>query len=107
RHDPTIRVGARLLLAMIRQACGLVGVLNPDGTVEFGLGERILGYPEEELVGRFPLHLIHPDDLEEATLRLVDGVAPPGPTEPFECRLRHADGTWRWFEVIGTNLRDE
>src|SRR5437763_1005272 len=31
----------------------------------------------------------------------------PGMTEPFEGRLKHADGTWRWFEVVGCNYRDD
>ena len=99
--------GARVLQAMIRQACDLVGVLTPDGSIDFAVGERALGYPEGELIGHLVLSLIHPDEVEEAMRRMLEAFATPGLTEPFECRVRHADGTWRWFEVIGTNLRDD
>ncbi|HZQ85294.1 MAG TPA: PAS domain-containing protein, partial [Acidimicrobiales bacterium] len=56
--------GARVLQAMIRQACDLVGVLTPDGSIDFAVGERALGYPEGELIGHLVLSLIHPDEVE-------------------------------------------
>jgi diguanylate cyclase (GGDEF)-like protein/PAS domain S-box-containing protein len=97
----------RVLLAMIRQACDLVGVLGRDGSIEYAAGERALGHPDGALTGMFPIDLIHPDDAEAAQVRMLDAYATPGTTAPFTCRVRHADGSWHWFEVVGTNLWDD
>jgi PAS domain S-box-containing protein len=59
--------------------------------------ERILGYRESELIGKPLTHYVHPDDLEATskTLRLL--WANDAPIR-FECRYRHSDGTYRWFQ---------
>ncbi len=58
-----------------------------------------LGYRPEEIQGRSPLHLIHPDDhalLQSFGLNRSPVGAAPGAL--LQLRLRHADGEWRWFE---------
>src|SRR5262249_26311984 len=99
--------GVRVLQAMIRQASDLVGVLTTEGTIEYLAGGRALGYSEGDLAGPIAMSLIHPEDVDEAYRRMADAFATSGMTEPFECQVQHADGSWRWFEFIGTNLRDD
>ncbi|HEV2604361.1 MAG TPA: PAS domain S-box protein [Microvirga sp.] len=67
---------------------------------------RVLGYDEETLVNK-PMHEItHPDDVEDlkrAVQRLMRGEI----IDPFEDRLRHADGTYRtisWTGVPGDGV---
>jgi diguanylate cyclase (GGDEF)-like protein/PAS domain S-box-containing protein len=95
-------VGA--LLAMLCQANDAVGVLEPDGRLR-AMPFPLLGYPPEEVAGRFPLEFIHPDDVDRAAEVLLDTMATPGAvTAAFDCRLRTASGEWRHYEVVGTNL---
>ncbi len=57
--------------------------------------ERVLGYSEDELKGRTPDQLVHPEDFAMITERvqiLKTGV----PVEYFEVRCRHKDGSYRW-----------
>jgi PAS domain S-box-containing protein len=56
--------------------------------------ERILGWPEEELLARPFLEITHPDDIE-ATLRELEKLAEGIPTVSFENRFRCADGTYK------------
>ncbi|MBV8960309.1 MAG: EAL domain-containing protein [Actinobacteria bacterium] len=99
--------GAHVLQAMIRQACDLVGVLDTEGNIEYLAGAHVLGYADEDLTGRSAMSLIHADDVDTAMERMLDAFARSGKTESFECKLKHADGSFRWFEMIGTNLRDD
>jgi diguanylate cyclase (GGDEF)-like protein/PAS domain S-box-containing protein len=103
--DPVVP-SADTLLAMLRYSTELVGVLEPDGHLR-GWPFGFLGYPAEELAGKQALDLVHPDDVDEAAERLFSALATPGLTIPFECRVRHADGGWRTYEVVGTNMIDD
>lgn len=55
-----------------------------------------LGWTEAELVGRFALDLVHPDD-HNATLAELGRLAARLPTQGFLNRYRHRDGSWRSF----------
>lgn len=44
--------------------------------------------------------LCHPDDLERARESLEGHLQRDEPLD-LECRLRHADGNYRWFHVVG------
>ncbi|WP_296594977.1 ATP-binding protein [Phenylobacterium sp.] len=57
-----------------------------------------LGYRPQDIVGRTPFHLVHPDDHEQLRqFRLQVGES-SGPWELLRLRIRRADGEWRWFE---------
>jgi PAS domain S-box-containing protein len=59
--------------------------------------ERILGYRPEELVGTTPFSLVHPDDMERAVESFLRGVAGEETTRTNVYRVRHKDGSYRWF----------
>jgi PAS domain S-box-containing protein len=66
----------------------------------------ILGYPPEKLQGQGgPLFgdLLHPDDVPVVAARVQD-LASADPRTPVEteCRVRHANGEYRWLRVRET-----
>jgi PAS domain S-box-containing protein len=66
-----------------------VGAVNPAWTA-------LLGWGEDETVGRPLMDLVHPDDARATaaeTGRLSEGHT----TARFENRFRHRDGSYRWF----------
>ncbi len=76
----------------------LLSIAGPDGTWQ-AVNEAwtaILGWTAHELVGGHFSAFIHPDDVPRAEAALADVVERPL-SDPFECRLRHRDGSWRWF----------
>jgi PAS domain S-box-containing protein len=80
--------------------------LSPDLFAAIGFDGRLqgvnpawtasLGYDARDIVGAKLLDLVHPDEQPgaiEALGRLKNGKA----VERFEKRIRHRDGSWRWY----------
>ena len=67
----------------------------------------IWGYEIDELIGRSPLDLVHPDDKPRVTERLNNGVFTDRITETIEFRYRHANGEYYPMECIGSVILDD
>lgn len=67
-------------------------------------GMAIMGFTDEELLGRERLDLIHPHDVE----RVLHAYSQLRPNESvtLEYRLKRKDGDWFWNESLITNLLD-
>jgi diguanylate cyclase (GGDEF)-like protein/PAS domain S-box-containing protein len=98
-------IDAAALLAMLRHSTDLVGVVEPEGVLRPG-PFGFLGYSAEWLAAQESADLVHPDDLDHAAASFLSALEQAGPTPPFRCRLRHADGSWRTYEIVGTNMLD-
>ena len=95
--------------ALIENSSDLVLVLDDDARVTFvsPATHRLLGRSEEYFAGKEPMQFVHPDD-RSAVRELLDTARPLSlPTEPLEIRLAHADGSYRWFEMLSHDLRNE
>jgi len=60
----------------------------------------VLGYDPDELTGRMSLELVHPDERQEATRAFQELFVGNWESE-VTARIRHKDGSWRWFEYSG------
>jgi PAS domain S-box-containing protein len=60
----------------------------------------LLGRDPADLVGTNPERLIHPDDLPASRASMVHALVHESNARAVH-RLRHADGSWRWFENTG------
>jgi PAS domain S-box-containing protein len=69
--------------------------------------KRILGYEEEENIGRSLLELVHPDDLPRVSDTFSQLLTVSGTTNSAEMRMRHKDASYRYVEVVGTNYLDD
>jgi PAS domain S-box-containing protein len=81
-----------------REATGAL-VLDADSTVLYlsaALG-RECGHGASAMVGDDVREYLHPDDRG----RFSTFVRPSEDGRPFRYRLRHADGSWVWFEAVG------
>ena len=104
-EETTARAGFEVeaLLAMLRHARDAMGILERDGSIRPG-PSGFLGYSAEEVAGRFALDFVHPDDVASATGEMLDAMSSPGPTPTFKARMKHADGSWRWYEMAAINM---
>ena len=70
---------------------------------------RAYGYEPEQIVGKLPNALIHPDDLArvEKNRAITEAEDPNGPRADHQVRYRAADGRWIWMEGNPQVLRDE
>src|SRR6202048_528174 len=86
------------LLECVRE---LLAVFDADGTILFvnPALHTVLGHTPLEIVGKSIAELIHEDDFDLflATLRRLSANLET--TVNVRCRLRSAEGVWRWFDA--------
>lgn len=80
----------------------IICVHQPDGTVEYisPAGERILGFKEEEMIGRRPYEIVHPDD--KAVIRSLDlsSAEHSSIQHPIHYRIKDKYGDYHWIETV-------
>jgi PAS domain S-box-containing protein len=85
--DLTVVVGDAARLSYVSPAC-----------------RAVLGLDEAELLDLDVMDLVHPDDRATFDAALAAASAAP---QTVECRMRHADHTWRGVDVIVIDLRGD
>ncbi len=79
---------------------GVITYMSPSS-------EKLLGYNEFEHLGKNALSHIHPEDLPQLAARFSELVRNPGGSGSAVHRVRHKNGTWRWFETFAKNILDD
>jgi diguanylate cyclase (GGDEF)-like protein/PAS domain S-box-containing protein len=106
RLDRRRRSAERRTEAMLENSSDLVFALGEQGRVHYAsasAGPR-LGFVPADLTGATLSGLVHPADLPQLTEWMATlWAAPDGHTARTETRVRQADGSWSYFDVIGTN----
>jgi PAS domain S-box-containing protein len=71
--------------------------------------KRQLGFEGQDMFDRVDAwyELVHPDDRAETVRRVNATAHPPWPPYENEYRVRHRDGTYRWFRARGAMLLDD
>ncbi|MBU0573824.1 MAG: PAS domain S-box protein [Candidatus Margulisbacteria bacterium] len=64
----------------------------------------ILGYQPQDLIGKSPFELTHPDDVAEAQ-RAFDRTLTAGEYSPTIFRLRRKDGEYVWYEDYRSTVK--
>ena len=95
--------------ALLEHSPAAVAVNAPDGTVLYvsPAVERITGIRAEVGNKVNPFGQIHSEDVGLSQEMLGQILAVPGATETVQFRIRHPDGSWRWLDVISTNLIED
>ncbi len=96
----------RYFRALTENSSDVITVINADGTVRYESPsyQRVFGVKPEERVNEGLLERIHPDDMDAMTKAFARFIRGRKKTLRVETRARHADGSWRWIEAVGTNL---
>ncbi|MEW6332250.1 MAG: PAS domain S-box protein [Pseudomonadota bacterium] len=94
---------------MIENSSDITAVLDCDGIAHYtspSIG-RVLGYGDDELVGRNIFEQIHPDDLPQVKGALARAMENPGLAQHVEHRFRDKDGVWHHLESVGKFSPDD
>jgi PAS domain S-box-containing protein len=83
-----------------------IHIVDEHGVSVFDTSSRVLGHEVTDFVGHDNSHLLHPEDRDRALAALHD-VFRTGKGGPVEYRIKHKDGSYRWYEAIGTRYVDE
>jgi PAS domain S-box-containing protein len=81
-------------------------VLGPDATFVYQSPaiSEVLGYSEDELLGRFGFDYVHPEDAQWALPQFFELLAQPGGVLQRDLRFRHKDGHYLELEMVAYNL---
>ncbi|MBA2277815.1 MAG: EAL domain-containing protein, partial [Chloroflexia bacterium] len=95
--------------ALVQHASDVITIIDADGIARYQSPslESVLGYPPHELVGVDPFGLIHADDVGPVRELFGEVVRQSGSRQTSRFRFRHKNGSWRWMDVIATNLLDD
>lgn len=80
----------------------LLSVVETDGVIASvnRAFKELLGWDAEELIGIRFLEITHPDEID-VTFAVFQGIFEAPLVNPYQFRLRHRDGTYRWFAWTG------
>lgn len=95
--------------SLVQHSHEMISILDKNGTILYSnfSTENISGYSSDELIEKNIFDFIHPADFKEATKGYQELLLKPGETLKSVYRLKHANGSWRYYELIFTNLIHE
>ena len=94
------------LSSLFKYSNDIITVLDEQGTIlyESSSIENILGYKQNELVGKISFEYIHKEDVQKVMESIQRGLAKTGSHITIEYRYLKADGTYTWLESVGTYI---
>ncbi|MBL8080034.1 MAG: PAS domain S-box protein [Anaerolineales bacterium] len=96
--------------SLIANAGDMILVVDTEGVITFASPsfEKSLGYLPQEMLGESFIKWIHPDNFSEVKTALENKGERPGlASVNIKVPGRHKDGSWRYLDVLVTNLLDE
>ena len=101
-----LQVSEERFRAMVEDSADIISILREDGSVQYisPCVEQILGYKQEELLGRKVIDYLHPEDINVVVAAMTPGIPAEEIGPSLELRLRHKDGSWRFLDVRGKEM---
>ena len=108
QSEVTLRESEERFRALVQNSSDVIVLLMGEGTVRYvsPAVEHVLGYAPEQFIGEDPFKYVHPDDALKTREDQRAALQQPGTPILSEFRLRHADGSWLYFETVTNNLLD-
>lgn len=93
---------------LVEQSHDFTYTLAVDGTILYASSNCFaqFGYHAEEVIGQPFGHFLAAEDIEQTSDSLHQMLATGTLTARFEQRLRHKDGTLRWFSISNSLVKD-
>lgn len=92
--------------AFVENALDIISIFDDEGKIlyESPSVKDILDYEQNELVGRYVIDFIHPEDRERVFSHLTGMMERPDYEAIVEERFLHKDGSWHYFESMGRSI---
>jgi diguanylate cyclase (GGDEF)-like protein/PAS domain S-box-containing protein len=109
RTEVALRASEERFRSLVQNASDLVVIVDASGILVYVSPaiQRMLDFTPDDAIGTTGLNWIHPDDRAGVESILRQRLFQQGARESLEFRLRHRDGSWRFVEVIVSNLLDD
>ena len=109
RATDDLRASEGRFRSLVQNSSDIVLLLEPNGRIlyESAAVQRVLGRDPAERVGGSIYDYMHDEDISHVQGVIAGLVGRPSGQATIEVRIRHADGSWRWMEGVGTNQLDD
>lgn len=96
-EEQELRQSGARTRSLVQNSSDVITVILRDLTIQSQSASlsRVFGFGPDELLGTPIADWIHPDDREPIVALLAETMRQPSANMLFECRVRHADGSWR------------
>lgn len=107
RAEAELRAAEHRHRLLADNATDMILVFDVDGTITYASPacRELLGYEPDEVVGRKPRELVHPDDRDDV-IGVRTQVTEHGGTITVTSRARHRDGHYVWVEARVRRVMD-
>ncbi len=105
--ENTLRESQEKFRTMIEHSSEIISIIDNNSIIKYESQSvlQVLGYSQEERLGKNSIDYIHPDDKSEVLKKLQESAwLKNGEITLLEFRHLHRDGTWRYMESTGSNL---
>ncbi|HVM07711.1 MAG TPA: EAL domain-containing protein [Acidimicrobiales bacterium] len=105
----TTAASQRRFEALVQNSSDVITVCSVEGRILFQTPSvsEVFGYEPNELIGTDINKLVHPDDLRPVQKSLLRTAGDDAVSDRVDCRVRHADGSWRYTETsVSARLDD-
>jgi diguanylate cyclase (GGDEF)-like protein/PAS domain S-box-containing protein len=104
-----LRTANARFAALLEHSHDLVTVLDQAGTILYtsSAAARLLGYSAADMIGTSVLEFCHAEDAPRVRAALEGSETSAEQASSIVVRIRHADGRWRHFESVYTDLTDD
>ena len=94
--------------SLVQNSSDVITVTDASGSIIYQSPSvaQVFGYESSELVGTELQRLVHPEDVRSVIATLVEAARVSG-SERIECRVLHANGSWRYVEAAVTARLDD
>jgi diguanylate cyclase (GGDEF)-like protein/PAS domain S-box-containing protein len=109
RSEIALTRSERRFRVLVEGSADIITLVGADGRILFETPAvtTTLGFDPADRVGRHSDDFIHPEDRAAIRAAFTDGVRHGGAAPRTLIRVLHADGSYRWCEVVLRDLLDE
>jgi len=104
-----LRQSEQRFRSLVQNASDMITVIETDTTVRYQSPsvQRMLGRASDDITGTRLSDLLHPEDVATVVAYLHEMMSNSERTWAVDARLRHADGSWRHVEIVGSDQRHD
>jgi diguanylate cyclase (GGDEF)-like protein/PAS domain S-box-containing protein len=95
--------------AFVQHSSDVVTVVDATNVITYQSPSvtRVFGHRPEDTVGLNLRELLHPEDRRRVFGLILTALQEGRTSELIECRVRHADGSWRYAETAVSSMLDD
>ncbi len=105
RAEEALRESEEKFRGLVQNLMDVIIIMDSSGVIVFEnpATKEMLGY---SLMGKTGFDIVHPEDLKTTAAAFSEVINETNRHMPTLFRVRHADGSWLYFEALGSNLMD-